>query len=229
MHTTSGFTILFLPAVVVALPACTGSGVTTSAIEGGFGPVASAAWIRKHYGADVSEGLVLTNVSGFCEKYNAMTDALVAFRAAIDAMTTADTTCSSLTDPFLDAVDAAAAMYPPATNLLLLDTVFSPGAHQVGDDAGGRLETYSGLSASSLSEPWDPAGSIETHCGLPESPIDFLSPDPETELEIWSGVLRIASVTETSLDGSFKGALEGDGGAISAHFQAEPCEFNAPE
>lgn len=226
MSTSNRFTPLLL---VASLPACGGPGVTTSALEGGFGPLASAVWMRTHYSAGDYEVLVLTNVSGVCQKFRTQADALAAFTAARDAEPPEEATCATLTDPFLGAVDAVAALFPSEAHYLALDCGFSPGPHEIGDDAFGELQTYSGLAVSALEEDWDPASTLDAHCGLPEDPSAYVFPEPETAWAIESGTIRFASVTDASLDGSFEGELASDGGAISARFLADLCEDEAEE
>lgn len=221
----------FASLALLPLVACGGS-VTLEDVDG-FGVVASAVWL--HEDDTDSHQLVLSNVSGLCERMNAVQEAYDDYEDALEDLGTNDMDeyCAVMEEPTLALARATDAIGHDGAHFLSF-TVYQDGdtepdeeTYDVGGDPSVQVSvTYweNSPSASILSD-YD-ADADDTDCGVDAD-------DLEASVDTWTaddGELDITALNdEASLRAVFEGELvdpDGDGaGDIAAQFTATYCEI----
>ncbi len=201
---------------------CVGS-VHVDAIVGGFGPVMSAAWVSD---SAHREALLVTNVTGACDKWTAAFAARNALTVALEEATDADSFCADMKAPVLDYAEAMGALQHAGVRALALtpEAPFVATTYPFEDEVIGILERYTTSGWSGVLDGWDAAAGEEDACG-------GVSLSPDLGAEGWvigGGDLVVTSFAEgESLAAEIDAELRAEEGPIAARFTAERCELGA--
>jgi hypothetical protein len=204
--------------------------VTAEAVDGGFGFGWSATWVVYQYGKAESEGIMLSNVLGYCDKQTKAYDAMSAFYERSQELE-GKSKCSEIETETRDYFGAWEAMYFEGANYASGAPVgdMETGEFELGRKASFSVVALTNSPYAGILDAFDPDETISAGCGVEDEGDD---PDSD-EWVVKDGDLVIdALADETSLSGSVEGEMVQQGdeqGAFAASFTASYCEIEIPD